>query len=926
MQKSLSPLSRVLGILFAAVLMLTAAGSAFPALPGATDGPTSADISGTVTGIVRDASGEPLGRVRVSVLSGEQTVVRGTRTDAQGRFAFENIAPGRYMLSISNPGFIERRIAVTVATGDPQTVEIVLDVVPVKAEVTVTATAGAARETRTLTQPVNVIGPIEIAERARTGVAQVALEEPGLQLLQTSPTIAGIYVRGLTGNKVNTFVDGVRYSTSAVRGGITTFMGLVDPFSLRAVEVLRGPNSAQYGSDALGGSVQFLTRMPALTDGPSQVWGAFGLQAGSADRSYGANLYAQYSAKKFGLIVGGAARQIGDYRPGDGIDSHAAVTRFLGLSSDRLMPGRLPDTGFTQYGGMFKLNWTPSASDQILVSYTRSRQDRGKRYDQLLGGDGNLIADVKDFVGDLFYVKYNRTNVGPFDQVSATYSYNSQHEERVNQGGNGNPTAAINHEPETTIAHGFQLRGTARIGERQDLQLGFDFYPEHIKAASYGVNAVTGVSSVRRGRVPDGATYSSFGAYVQDAVTIIPDRLRFVGGLRYSAVRYESMASTSPLVNGKPLWPDDSLSASSVTFRAGLAATPWKDFTVSANISRGFRAPHMTDLGTVGLTGSGFQVSADAIQGLGATIGDGAGASAASTGRAVETLRPESSQSWELGLAYRGSAFQTEASFFINTIKDNIAYQALILPQGAVGLTLGDQTITSQTPTGVVYVPAWSSPVLVRANYGDARILGFEHSLRWSVTPRFGVETVLTLLRAEDITTGLAPNIEGGTPGPDFYLKLRYSTPNGKLWFEPVLHAVGKQTRLSTLDLEDRRTGATRTRSNIKNFFNNGATARGWVAPGADGAFGTADDILAATGETLAQVQDRVLGVGVNAAPLFTAVPAYLTIGVRAGLRLWGRHDLILGLENLTDASYRGIAWGMDGYGRGVTISYLSSF
>jgi hemoglobin/transferrin/lactoferrin receptor protein len=334
----------------------------------------------------------------------------------------------------------------------------------------------------------------------------------------------------------------------------------------------------------------------------------------------------------------------------------------------------------------------------------------------------------------------------------------------------------------------------------------------------------------------------------------------------------------------------------------------------------------MTDLGTVGLTGSGFQVSADAVQGLGATIGDTAAGTAVSTGKAVGELRPESSLTWELGLGYHGRTVRTEASVFVNTVRDNIVYQALILPQGAVGLMLGDQAITNQAATGAVYVPASSSPVLVRANFGDARILGLEHSFRWDITPRIGVETVLTLLHAEDIATGLAPNIEGGTPGPDFYLKLRYSTPGGKLWLEPVLHAVGKQTRLSSLDLEDRRTGATRTRSNIKNFFNNGAAYRGWINPGPDGIFGNSDDFLIATGETLAQIQDRVLGLGVSSSALFNAVPAYMTVGVRAGLRFFGRHDLVISLENLTDENYRGIAWGMDAYGRSISISYLTSF
>jgi len=882
--------------------------------------------TGSITGLVRDTTGEPLPGAHVSLLSGERTAVAGARSDVDGRFLLGKVQPGRYVLAVSLPGFQDRRFPVNVSGGAEAKVEAVLEIAPVEAEVTVTSTAGAIRDLETLTQPVNVIEQVEIRERVKAVVAQVALEEPGVQLLRTSPSLAGVYIRGLTGNKVNTYVDGIRYSNSSVRGGITTFMDLMDPGFLQLVEILRGPNSAQYGSDALGGSIQFLTQVPSVSDGPSRLWGRVGGQYNSADQSYGANFSAQYAAPTFGFLAGSAARKIDLLRPGRGLDSHAAVTRFFGLASDALMSDRLPDTGFTQYGGMFKFNWTPSSSDRILISYSQVRQEGGKRTDQLLGGDGNLIADLKDLRGDLFYIKYNRANLGPFDTVTAVYSYNAQREERVNQGGNGNPAATITHEPERTVAHGFQLRATKFWGKTQEMLFGFDYYPESVEAPSTGVNPLTGVSSIRRGRVPDGATYKSLGAYVQDVVIIIPDHLRFVGGLRYGTVRYESKASNSPLVNGKPLWPDDSLSAESLTFRAGLVGTLLPGFTLSANLSRGFRAPHITDLGTVGLTGSGFQVSADAVQGMGALIGNSAAGTAASSGKAVGALRPETSLSWEAGLAFRRPNFSTEVSVFLNTIRDNIAYQALILPAGAVGKTLGDQIISVQTDTGAVYVPASSSPVLVRANFGDARITGLEHALQWRITPRFSVSTVLTLLHAEDIATGLAPNIEGGTPGADFYLKLRYANPAGTFWLEPVLHAVGKQTRLSSLDLEDRRTGAMRTRSNIKNFFYYGATARGWVGAGPDGALGTADDILLKTGETLAQIQDRVFGVGIGSSPLFTAVPAYLTVSLRAGLKIGKRHDILIEFENLTDENYRGIAWGLDAPGRSFSVSYLAGF
>src|SRR6185436_21053600 len=93
-----------------------------------------------------------------------------------------------------------------------------------------------------------------------------------------------------------------------------------------------------------------------------------------------------------------------------------------------------------------------------------SQQADGKRYDQLIGGDGNLVADLRDLTLDLFQVKVVRQGLGPFDEASAGYSRNVQSEERVNQGGNGNPRASINHEPETTGVHGFQASLVERAG------------------------------------------------------------------------------------------------------------------------------------------------------------------------------------------------------------------------------------------------------------------------------------------------------------------------------------------------------------------------------------------------------------------------------------------------------------------------------
>jgi hemoglobin/transferrin/lactoferrin receptor protein len=858
-------------------------------------------------------------------LTPQHTNVASTKTDSQGRFSFSDVPAGSYLVLTSARGFADKREAVNTHVSSDE-LDITLEPRLDTEQVTVTANLGAVEDVDKIPQQINVINDEVIAERVKTVTAQIALEEPGLALQRTSPTMSGIFVRGLTGNKVNTFIDGVRYSTSAQRGGVSTFFNLIDASFLQGAEILRGPNSAQYGSDALGGSIQFLTRVPVLASDEPVSDTRLSAFFNSSDAGFGSSLSTSYGTKHFGILAAVSGRRANTLRVGDAIDSHNAVTRFLGLPSTVIIGDRLPDTAFTQYGGMLKLNYSPSVDNQFIVNYLRGQQDGGKRYDQLLGGDGNLISDLRNLMTDFFYVRYNRINLGWFDSFSATYSFNKEREERVNQGGNGNPNAAINHEFESLKANGVQAFLGKQIGSRNNLLIGGDYYYETIDAPSFGVNPVTNVSTLRRGRVPSGANYKNGGVYIQDVFDAVANKLRLTGNLRYGRASYNSRAANSPLVNGNPLWPDDSIDFDDVTFRAGVVFTPVEGLSFLANIARGFRAPHITDLATLGLTGDGFEVAVPDIAGLGGTIGTTAAGTAVSTGDPVAQLEPETSINYEVGARYRHKRFNSGFAFFVNDIDKNIQKQALILPQGAVGKRLGDQTITSQLANGTVFVPISSNPVLVRANFDKARIYGFEHTLDAGITSALSLSTVYTYLHAEDKTTNLPPNIEGGTPAPDFYLKLRYAPVGSKFWIEPFMHAAGRQERLSSLDLGDRRTGAGRTRTSIQNFFRNGARARGLINAGADGVFGNTDDILIPTGETLLQVQNRVLGVGVNSTSLFPAIPGYVTFNLRGGFRFAERHEVMIEFENIGDRNYRGISWGLDAPGRGVYARYSTRF
>jgi hemoglobin/transferrin/lactoferrin receptor protein len=864
-------------------------------------------------GVIQDPSGAPLAGVRLQLLTAGGAVVASAASSAEGRFQWDAVQAGDYVLVVTRHGQVERRLPVHLAAAGAA-LEVVLDDAPRRDSVTVTASPGAVEAAERSPLAVSLIDRQAIDLRAKSVVAQVAVEEPGLAWQRTSPTISGIFIRGLTGNKVNTFVDGVRYSTGAMRGGINTFLNLVDPAIVETVEVLRGPSSAQYGSDALGGSIQFRSPVPVF-DASAPWHGGFSSAFNSADAGYGSSTTASYARGRFGFLTDLTGRRANRLRTGGGLDSRSAVTRFLGLPSTVGFDGRTPDSAFTQYGGVMRLYWTPGGDSQVVAHYQRSQQDGGKRFDQLLGGDGNLIADLRNLMLDLGYVRFFKGRLGPMEEFSATYSFNAQREERVNQGGNGNPLAAINHEPERTRVHGAQVSAGKRVAPRWSLLWGGEYYHERIAAPSYGYNPASRVSSVRRGRVPDNAEYQNGGVYLQSILDVIPRRLRLTASGRWGGASYTARASDSPVVGGKPLWPDDSLRVGSATYRVGAVATVVDGLNVVGSVSRGFRAPHVTDLGTLGLTGSGFEVAAPDAAGLGAMVGTTAGTDAVSTGLAVRQVRPEIGLNYEGGLRYRSRRVRSEAMLFVNDISDNIVKQALILPAGAVGKLLGSDPITAQNAAGAVFVAASSSPVLVRANYDDARVWGFEYRLELRPTRAWEWGMGFTYLHAADRRTGLAPNIEGGTPPPNGFARLRYTPHGGRFWLEPAVHAANDQARLSSLDLSDRRTGAARSRANIASFFQNGAAARGLVRGG----------LLTATGETVVQVQNRVLG-SANSAPLYARLNGYATVHFRAGWRLGENQDLTAEVENILDRNYRGISWGIDGAGRSAYLRYAIHF
>src|SRR4030095_16795335 len=310
-----------------------------------------------VAGIVKDNTGAVVSDVEVLLLHTNHAVVGSTRTDESGKFSFADITPGNYEIRVTRTGFSAYRSAIVVPPGGVNDVAVVLEVNPLAEEVTVTAEAGQVVDARSIETQVNVIQEREILQRATEVVAQVADEETGVNLQRTSPSLSAVFVRGLTGRNVAVYVDGVRYTTSAQRGGVGTFFSLIEPSSLETVEILRGPNSSQYGSDVHGGVINFISQAPRYGNVDSEFHGKGNIFYTSPTNGFGGNALFTYGKKSYGFLLNVNARRISTLRPADGLDSHAAITRFLSLPSD-FFGTRLPDTGFTQYGGLVRSNFS----------------------------------------------------------------------------------------------------------------------------------------------------------------------------------------------------------------------------------------------------------------------------------------------------------------------------------------------------------------------------------------------------------------------------------------------------------------------------------------------------------------------------------------------------------------------------------------
>ncbi len=284
---------------------------------------TFAQQTGSIAGkVVRN--GSPVQNVTVA-LTGPNNVLRRTVSDAVGQYSFEDLVPGRYEVFV--PGAtVKVSREVSLRSGQTPLIELDLTVYPSAISERVTVAASESQPIEEVSKTIDLITGQEMRDRADFGLVESLRTIPGFRVQQLGGfgKTASIKTRGLRNQDTAILIDGIRFrDASAIPGDAAPFLSDFTLTSVSKVEVLRGPGSSLYGTNAAGGTVDFQTpRARSGTHG--QVGGAYG---GLGLGRFRGNLSHGFANGKVG-IGGGLSRTV--YSKGVDGDDRAANTNLQG--------------------------------------------------------------------------------------------------------------------------------------------------------------------------------------------------------------------------------------------------------------------------------------------------------------------------------------------------------------------------------------------------------------------------------------------------------------------------------------------------------------------------------------------------------------------------------------------------------------------
>ena len=410
------------------------------------------------------------------------------------------------------------------------------------------------------------------AVRGQKLITDALTNSPGVFLQQTTPGQGAVIVRGLKGSSILHLVDGLRLNNAIFRSAPTQYLALIPTSVVERIEVLRGTPASLYGSDAVGGVVQVVTRVPSFDSPESDVRG---------------EIFAGVDSAESGRILRGTL-DVGNDRIATSVSAEYLQT------GDRKTGGgeRIGPSGYESKAGRFLMAITPDERQSWLFDIHFLEQPMTPRVDELVAGFGQTEPSSSEYFfapnRRLFaHIRYDLAE-GPLDMDwRFDASWQRIDDDRVTRNFEA-PTRRL--EANRSDLTGFMLSASRNSGFGSWI-VGAEFYHDRVSSSRFVQDIVSGQSLEVAARFPDDSRVDRAAVFfnIESAVSV---RNRVSGGIRVSSVDV--------------VLPETSVSqAASVDTTDASGDLGWIfDMTaawqVVANIGYGFRAPNVFDLGTLG--------------------------------------------------------------------------------------------------------------------------------------------------------------------------------------------------------------------------------------------------------------------------------------------------------------------------------------
>ncbi len=501
-------------------------------------------------------------------------------------------------------------------------------------EVVVTATRGAISAFDAPAAVSIISGDAAASRMLSRSLPEIFADTPGVMRQKTAVGHGSPYIRGFTGFRNLFLIDGIRLNNSIFRDGPNEYWNTVDVESVDRLELIRGPASVLYGSDAIGGTVNAMTK-GRRTFGDGFGWGGMVKYRGSTAEAsnQGRMEFEANAGSNFGFLLGASIKDFGDVDAGGRI-------------------GRQRKTGYKEFDCDAKLDIFAAEDHKFTLAFQRADLDDVWRQHRTIYGIswhgtavGTNRSEIYDYDRYLGYARYQGEFGGaPISRAVATLSVQAPRERRYRERSDGRrDKQGID---VLTLGASVQLESPTEAGR---FTYGIEYYRDFVQsfARNWNADGSYAGSSVQ-GPVADDSTYDLLGVYVQNIISLYRDRLDLILGARYTYAAADVGEMQHPVSKAKTSF-FESWNNAVGSARLSWRADPGRHWNLFCGVSQGYRAPNLSDL---------TRLDTNRSKELETPAG----------GR----LDPETFVSCEAGVKVRYDVFSAQAAYYHTFIEDMI--------------------------------------------------------------------------------------------------------------------------------------------------------------------------------------------------------------------------------------------------------------